>query len=59
VTVDERADARVWHPWIRIQRVLRLMLGTRWDREAWNTIKPEVRNALAERTRIARAGRFN
>jgi hypothetical protein len=24
-------DARLWHPWLRIDRVLRLMLHTRWS----------------------------
>jgi hypothetical protein len=23
-------DARLWHPWLRINRVLRVMLQTRW-----------------------------
>ena len=26
-------DARLWHPWLRINRVLRLMLHTRWGAE--------------------------
>jgi hypothetical protein len=24
-------DARLWHPWLRINRVLRVMLHTRWS----------------------------
>jgi hypothetical protein len=24
-------DARLWHPWLRIDRVLRVMLYTRWS----------------------------
>jgi hypothetical protein len=29
---DERAtDARLWYPWLRINRVLRVMLHTRWS----------------------------
>jgi hypothetical protein len=27
-------DARLWHPWLRINRVLRVMLHTRWSAEA-------------------------
>jgi len=27
-------DARLWHPWLRINRVLRVMLRTRWSGEA-------------------------
>ena len=29
------SDARLWHPWLRIDRVLRVMLHTRWSAEAW------------------------
>ena len=29
------SDARLWHPWLRINRVLRVMLHTRWSAEAW------------------------
>jgi hypothetical protein len=25
-----KSDARLWHPWLRINRVLRMMLHTRW-----------------------------
>jgi hypothetical protein len=35
------------------------MLGTRWDAATWPRIKPEIRNALVERTTIERAGWFN
>jgi hypothetical protein len=51
--------ARLWHPWLRIHRILRDMLGHQWDRETWQVIRPEMRNALAERARIGRAGWFN
>jgi len=30
-----RLDARLWHPWLGINRVLRVMLHTRWSAEAW------------------------
>jgi hypothetical protein len=26
-------DARLWHPWLRIDRVLRVILHTRWSAE--------------------------
>jgi len=29
-------DARLWHPWLRINRVLRVMLHTRWSAAAWS-----------------------
>jgi hypothetical protein len=35
------ADARLWHPWLRINRVLRVMLHTRWSAEAWSQIRVE------------------
>jgi hypothetical protein len=28
------ADARLWHPWLRINRFLRVTLQTRWRAEA-------------------------
>jgi len=32
-------DLRVWHPWLRINRVLRVMLQTRWSAEAWSQVR--------------------
>ena len=51
--------ARLWHPWLRIHRVLRVMLHTRWSAEAWSVIRVEFRRALALRSEIRRAGWFN
>ncbi len=51
-------DARLWHPWLRINRVLRAMLHER-SREAWPRVKAEFRKALALRSQIRRAGWFN
>jgi hypothetical protein len=31
VTNRRRHDARLWHPWLRINRVLRVILHTRWS----------------------------
>jgi len=31
---ERDTDARLWHPWLRINRVLRVMLQTRWSTEA-------------------------
>ena len=53
------ADAHLWHPWLRINRVLRLMLHTRWNAEAWSQVRVEIRKALALRSEIRRAGWFN
>jgi hypothetical protein len=52
-------DARLWHPWLRINRVLRVMLQTHWSAEAWAEIRVEFKKALALRSQIRRAGLFN
>src|SRR5205807_6265570 len=52
-------DARLWHPWLRINRVLRVMLQTRWSAEARPRVKAEFTKALALRSQIRRAGWFN
>ena len=49
------SDARLWHPWLRINRVLRVMLQTRWSAEAWSQVRIEFRKALALRSKIRRA----
>src|SRR5207253_9889570 len=41
--------ARLWHPWLRINRVLRVMLQTRWGAEAWLIVRVEFGRALALR----------
>ena len=48
-------DARLWHPWLRINRVLRVMLHTRWSAEAWAVVRVEFR-ALALRERDSARG---
>jgi hypothetical protein len=46
-------DARLRHPWLRINRVLRVMLHTRWSTEAW--LRSE--SSSSERSRCgARSG---
>jgi hypothetical protein len=52
-------DARLWHPWLRINRVLRVMLHTRWSARARLVVRVEFRRALALRSEIRRAGWFN
>jgi hypothetical protein len=48
-------NARLQHPWLRINRVLRVMLQTRWSAEAWSQVRVEFRRALALRSEIRRA----
>ena len=52
-------DVRLWHPWLRINRVMRVMLHTGWSAEAWLVVRVEFRRALALRSEIRRAGWFN
>jgi hypothetical protein len=54
-TVDD-TDPRLWHPWLRINRVLRVMLHERWSAEARPQVKAEFEKALALRNQIRRAG---
>jgi hypothetical protein len=48
-------NARLCHPWLRINRVLRVMLHTHWGAEAWAQVRVEFRKALALRSEIRRA----
>jgi hypothetical protein len=41
------SDARLWHPRLRINRVLRVMLRTRWSAEAWAQVRVEFKKALS------------
>jgi len=52
-------DARLWHPWLRVNRVLRVMLQPRWSAEAWAVVRVEFRRAVALRSEIRRAGWFS
>jgi hypothetical protein len=51
----EMTDARLWHLWLRINRVLRVMLHTRWSAEAWGQVRVEFKRALALRSEIRAA----
>jgi hypothetical protein len=51
-------DARLWPPWLRINRVLRAMLHERWSAEAWPQVKAEFTKALALRSEIRPADWF-
>jgi hypothetical protein len=58
-TSMNESDASLWHPWLRITRVLRVMLRTRWSAEAWSVVRVEFKKAVALRSEIRRAGWFN
>jgi len=51
--------ARLWHPWLRINPVRRVMLHTHRSAEAWSQVRVEFRRALTLRSEIRRAGWFN
>ncbi len=46
--------ARLWHPWLRINRVLRAMLHTRSSAEAWPQARPSQEGARAQEQDPAR-----
>ena len=50
MTILGDTAARLWHPWLRINRVLRMMLHERWNAEAW----PQVKAEFEDRHRPAR-----
>ena len=43
----------------KVNRVLRVMLHTRWSTEAWSQVRVEFKRAVALRSEIRRAGWFN
>jgi hypothetical protein len=51
-------DARLWHPWLRINRVLRVMLHMGRSAEAWAEVRVEFKRALALRTLTDREVRY-
>lgn len=51
------AQYRGWqHPWLRVQRALRIILTERWSAEAWRQLKPEIPKLLTTQSRIRRGG---
>jgi hypothetical protein len=49
--------SHVWqHPWLRIQLLLRAMLGSRWDATTWPAIKAELKKALEMRSLMVADG---
>ena len=47
---ERDTDERLWHPWLRINRVLRVMLRTRWSTEAWPQVRAEFKKAFGVRS---------
>jgi hypothetical protein len=46
-------------PWRRINRVVRVMLHTRWSAEAWSVVRFEFKRALELWSQMRRADWFN
>jgi hypothetical protein len=62
VTRDPDLDdqgARLWHPWLRINRVIRSMTRLHRDRAIRPILKAGFNEALAIRETTKRAGWFN
>ena len=51
--MTERA-ARLWRPRLRINRVPRVMLQTRWSAEAWSVVRVEFRHSRLSESRCTR-----
>lgn len=52
-------NARVWHPWLRVARLITAIRSQRWDAATWPTAKATLLDAMKERSKVARAGWFN
>lgn len=52
-------DTAWQHPWLRVGRLIRDILGTRWSADVWPKAKAVLGWAIAERGRLRRAGWFN
>jgi hypothetical protein len=51
--------ARLWHPWLRIERLVRLAVGARMREEPNDAADRALRAVLVQRRAIERAGWFN
>jgi hypothetical protein len=58
-TASQSAGARVWHPWLRVSRLIITIRSTHWDAATWHTAKATLLDAAQERSKVQRAGWFN
>jgi hypothetical protein len=50
MTILNETHVRLLHPWLGINRLLRVMLHTHWSAEAWAQVRVEFEGArIAER----------
>ena len=60
MTANELSASAHWqHPWLRIERLTRSILETRWDNKTWPTSRATLKRALEERKKIWRARWMN
>ena len=52
-------DNRFWHPWLRVERLIRSILEVRRDEVTRPVMKATLRDAIREREKIGRAGWMN
>ena len=58
-TVPRVTDTRWQHPWLRIERLIRLIVETRWDTATRPKAKAMFKRAIEERKKIRREGWWN
>jgi hypothetical protein len=51
--------ARLWHPWLRIERLVRLAVGARMRNGGDDKADHALMAILVRRREVERAGRFN
>jgi len=56
---DDGSPTARFHPWLRASLLIRTILETRWDAATWPAAKAALRDVIAERSRLRRAGWFN
>lgn len=52
-------NGRVWHPWLRVSRLIITIRTTHWDAVTWPIAKATLLDAMRERSKVQRAGWFN
>ena len=53
------SGCRVWHPWLRVSRVIIAVRSTVWDASTWPIAKATLLDAMKEENKVHLAGWFN
>jgi hypothetical protein len=57
---SDRLNGRVWHPWLRVNRLIRDVVAVMLEQEDWRIGSlPMLRRALTERIRTRDEGWFS